>query len=57
VLSLQALVFLARLLHLTLGARSAAGTSPLELWLRHLHHLFGEAIYFLLVFVSWPVDL
>ena len=55
-LSLQALMFLARLLRLTLGAPSAAGASALELRLRHAHHLFGDAVCLLLIFVSRLVD-
>jgi hypothetical protein len=51
-LSLQALMSVPRLLRLTLRARSTAGASALELWLRHPHHLFGDAVCFLLVDVS-----
>ncbi len=51
-LPLQALMFPARLLCLAFGAPSTAGTSALELRLWHAHHLFGDAVCFLLVNVS-----
>src|SRR2546430_12996973 len=50
----QALMFLNQLLGLTLGARSATGA--LSLRLRHAHHLFGDMVSFLFVFVSRLVD-
>ncbi|HEV8579670.1 MAG TPA: hypothetical protein VGX68_11380 [Thermoanaerobaculia bacterium] len=48
-LRLQAVVFLTRLLRLTLGTRTTAGASTLELRFRHAHHLVGDPIRFLLV--------
>ena len=51
--SLYRLVFL---VCLTLGARSTAGASSLELRLSNSHHLLGDAVCFLLVHVPWRVD-
>ena len=54
-LGLQALGFLARLVRLTLGTPSSAGASALEPRLRHPHHLFGDAVCFLLVDVAGSI--
>lgn len=44
-----------RSMHIFVLGASAA--SSLYLWLRHPHHLFSGQIRFLLMFVSWGVDL
>src|SRR5689334_11406297 len=53
---MQVLMSVPRLLGLTLGTRSAAGASALELRLMHPQHLFGDTICFPLIVVLRLVD-
>src|SRR5262245_61518037 len=57
VFRLKALLFLKRLLRPAFGVRSTGDTSTLDLWLRHPHHLLGDVVCFLLILVSWLVEL
>jgi hypothetical protein len=53
---LQAPMFRNRLLGLSLAARSVTSGRTVQLGIGHSHHMFGDAVCFLLIFVAGLID-